>query len=97
MPLQFARIQPCLNSVRFWLVVFSMTMFAAAMPGRVEGQENNNVVAVANAEPITRKKLADEAVKRYGGDVLDNIAIHFTTTMNDGVEITLYHRSLIPV
>ena len=91
MPLQFARIQPCLKSVRFWLVVFSMTIFAAAMPGRVEGQENNNVVAVANAEPITRKTLADEAVKRYGGDVLDNMVnrqLIMQECVNRGVEVT---------
>ena len=91
MPLQFARIQPCLKSGRFWLVVFSMTLFTAAMSGRVEGQESNNVVAVANAEPITRKTLADEAVKRYGHDVLDNMVnrqLIMQECVNRGVEVT---------
>ena len=73
MPLQFARNQARLKSVRFWLLVFSMTLFAAVMSERAEGQETNNVVAVANAEPITRKTLADESVKRYGQGVLDNM------------------------
>ena len=91
MPLQFARIQPCLKSVRFWLVVFSMTVFAAVMPGRAEGQEGSNVVAVANAEPITRKTLADESVKRYGADVLDNMVnrqLIMQECVNRGVEVS---------
>ena len=91
MPLQFARNQARLKSVRFWLLVFSMTLFAAVMSERAEGQETNNVVAVANAEPITRKTLADESVKRYGQGVLDNMVnrqLIMQECVNRGVEVT---------
>ena len=91
MPLQFARIQARLKSTRFWLIVCSMTVFAAVLPERAGGQESNNVVAVANAEPITRKTLADESVKRYGQDVLDNMVnrqLIMQECVNRGVEVT---------
>ncbi len=91
MPLQFARIQTRLKSTRFWLIVCSMTVFAAVLPERAGGQESNNVVAVANAEPITRKTLADESVKRYGQDVLDNMVnrqLIMQECVNRGVEVT---------
>ena len=91
MPLQFARIQPPLRSVRFWLLVVSTFLFVSATLERAEAQENNNVVAVANAEPITRKTLADESVKRFGQDVLDNMVnrqLIMQECVNRGVEVT---------
>ncbi len=37
------------------------------------GQNVNSVVAVVNADPITHDQLAQEAVRRYGVDMLDNM------------------------
>lgn len=36
-------------------------------------EPNNGVVAVVNADPITRKTLSDETLRRYGSTVLDNM------------------------
>jgi parvulin-like peptidyl-prolyl isomerase len=36
-------------------------------------QEGDSVVAVVNADPITRNMLAQASLKRYGTDVLDNM------------------------
>ena len=91
MPLQLARIRPRLKSIRFWFLVLSVTPLAVSTTEQASGEETNNVVAVANAEPITRRTLADESVRRYGGDVLDNMVnrhLIMQECVHQGVEVT---------
>lgn len=52
------------------LLVFA-TCFSSA-----RAQEGNSVVAVVNADPITRQMLSDATMKRYGKSVLDNVIIN---------------------
>lgn len=90
MPLQLARFRPWMKSFRFWLPILMIA--ASVIPATAtQAQENNNVVAVVNAEPITRKTLADAAVKRYGIDVLDNMInrhLIMQECTHQGVEVT---------
>ncbi len=51
----------------------------------------SNVVAVVNADPITRKMLSDACVERYGGDVLENMInrhLILQACTHNGVTIT---------
>lgn len=90
MPLQLARFRPWMKSFRFWLP--ALMIAASVIPATAtRAQENNNVVAVVNADPITRKTLADAAVKRYGIDVLDNMInrhLIMQECTHQGVEVT---------
>ncbi|MGI9471050.1 MAG: peptidylprolyl isomerase [Rubripirellula sp.] len=90
MPLQLARYRPWMKSLRLWLP--AVLFVVVATPLKVShAQEANNVVAVVNADPITRKTLSDEAVKRYGGDVLDNMVnrhLILQECTHQGVEVT---------
>ena len=90
MPLQLARFRPWMKSFRFWLP--ALMIAASVIPTTAtQAQENNNVVAVVNADPITRKSLADAAVKRYGIDVLDNMInrhLIMQECTHQGVEVT---------
>jgi len=62
-------------SPRRWL------LFAAAMAAfwggwatmRADAADQSSVVAVVNADPITRQALGDAVLQRYGSDVLDNL------------------------
>ncbi len=54
-------------------------------------QTTDNVVAVVNADPITRQTLADQAVERYGSDVLDNMVnrhLILQECTHKGIEVT---------
>ena len=56
-----------------------------------EGQAKPSIVAVVNADPITRKTLADAAVARYGSDVLDNMVnrhLIMQACQSSGIEVT---------
>ena len=91
MPLQLSRIRPWLKSVPFWFLVCSVIPLSAFTGGQADAEERNNVVAVVNAEPITRKALADESVKRYGGTVLDNMVnrhLIMQECAHQGVQVT---------
>ncbi|MEO1529659.1 MAG: peptidylprolyl isomerase, partial [Planctomycetota bacterium] len=55
--------------------LLSLLVFAMAFPA-VQAQEGNSVVAVVNADPITRQMLSDATMKRYGSTVLDNVIIN---------------------
>lgn len=67
---------------------------AFTSPLRVHAAENdgNSVVAVVNADPITRQMLADATLERYGDTVLDNVIINrqlILQACNDrGVQVT---------
>ena len=70
MPLQPARFRPimhalkCLGLLSALLVLMSPVCLAQA--------KNSSVVAVVNADPITRQALADATLSRYGKDVVDS-------------------------
>lgn len=50
------------------------TTAQAQAPGAIAGAAaNSSIVAVVNADPITADQLAEEAVRRYGVDILDNM------------------------
>lgn len=51
-------------------VALSVPTFAADTP---ENAAANSVVAVVNADPITSDQLAEETVRRYGVDMVDNM------------------------
>lgn len=74
MPLQAARL-------RHWMlpllrIIPAVLVVALALPaGLSVAAEDaaNRIVAVVNADPITRKALADAVILRYGTDTLDNM------------------------
>ena len=92
MPLQPARLRPWMMSLRRLLPIVLLVplgCFAAAQ--QAVAQATNDVVAVVNADPITRKSLADAAVLRYGGDVLDNMVnrhLILQACTHNGIEVT---------
>jgi parvulin-like peptidyl-prolyl isomerase len=50
-----------------------------------------SIVAVVNADPITRKTLADAATERYGSDVLDNMVnrhLILQACASSGIEVS---------
>ncbi|MCA9140928.1 MAG: hypothetical protein KDB00_29355, partial [Planctomycetales bacterium] len=55
-------------------------------------QESNSVVAVVNADPITRQMLSTATLERYGETVLDNVIINrqliFQACQERGLEVT---------
>ncbi|WP_286177676.1 peptidylprolyl isomerase [Rhodopirellula sp. JC639] len=74
-------------------VLFVVT--AAVSPVAVSpvvGQENNSVVAVVNADPITRQMLATASLERYGETVLDNVIVNrqliLQACKDRGLEVT---------
>lgn len=92
MPLQPARFRSWMKSLRHVLSVLMMAaIFTAAAPVRVHAETSNAVVAVVNADPITRKSLADQAVVRYGNDVMDNMInrhLILQACQHNGIEVT---------
>ncbi len=71
--------------------VGSTVVFSSPLFDRRSRKPASNVVAVVNADPITRKTLADEAVKRYGVDVLDNMVnrhLILQECRHNGIEVT---------
>lgn len=55
-------------------------------------QQSNSVVAVVNADPITRQMLSDATLERYGISVLDNVIINrqliLQACKDQGLEVT---------
>lgn len=101
MPLQSARLYPsrlcpCVSSLLRWLslpaVVMASTFVAGGLvAGTASAQTTNDVVAVVNADPITRKTLADRCVERYGVDVIDNIInrhLILQACQHNGIEVS---------
>ena len=69
MPLQPARFRPIMHALKR-LGLFSALL--VLMSPVCLAQTNSSVVAVVNADPITRKALADATLSRYGKDVVDS-------------------------
>ncbi|MCC9602319.1 peptidylprolyl isomerase [Stieleria sp. JC731] len=58
-------------------IVLGALLFANTAGQRLaHGEESNPVVAVVNADPITRQMLADATLERHGEQVLDNVIIN---------------------
>ncbi len=86
MPLQPARMRPWMLSLLRLITAGRILLCCSMCPeshacrrrlrpaSRSERPTTNNeVVAVVNADPITRKLLADAAIRRFGADILDNM------------------------
>ncbi len=79
MPIQTTGIEtiPFQDSIRSftrWIIFGVMIGGLAWQPLKSDAQQpKNDVVAVVNAEPITRNRLSDACLERYGKDVLDNM------------------------
>ncbi len=79
MPLQPARIGTA--RLRQWIMtlskLFTVSIVAiclvASAATSLAQETANNIVAVVNADPITRMTLSQACVERYGSDVLDNM------------------------
>lgn len=89
MPLQTARM-------RVWLtmltrLVCGMVIAIATMATAQAEEASGGIVAVVNADPITRQTLATESITRYGEDVLDtmiNRHLIFQACKQKGITIT---------
>jgi parvulin-like peptidyl-prolyl isomerase len=79
MPLQSARLR-CWTIRWTWqrwipIAIALLLAWIAGAPRAAAQQADtgNSVVAVVNADPITRKQLSQAAIDRYGKEVLDNM------------------------
>lgn len=107
MPLQFARIHTWSHRLTRWVpfrftlphLIVIATLLCGSMvssPARAQAPTANpstkpSIVAVVNADPITRKTLADAATERYGSDVLDNMVnrhLILQACASNGIEVT---------
>ena len=62
-----------------------------AAAGQAAPAARNEVVAVVNADPITRNQLADATIRRHGADVLDNMINRYLILQecnHRGIEVT---------
>ncbi|QDT11498.1 peptidylprolyl isomerase [Stieleria marina] len=98
MPLQPARLMPTLALLKRFVVlplviatVFSLIGSSWLCSHATAQDQSNSVVAVVNAEPITRKALSDASLMRYGVDVLDNMInrhLILQACQKNGIEVT---------
>ncbi len=68
-----------------------LSLLACLSPSLFAQDTSNDVVAVVNADPITRKTLADESLRRYGHDVLENMVnrhLILQACKTAGIEVT---------
>jgi len=64
---------------------------SAQAPAAAQAGGKSSIVAVVNADPITADQLAEEAVKRYGVDILDNMInrhLILQACTKAGIEVT---------
>ena len=103
MPLQPARMRPWMLSIlrRLPLVAFCACVVVLSTQ-RVSAQApatsttggiatKNEVIAVVNADPITRNMLADATIRRFGDDILDNMINRYLILQecnHRGIEVT---------
>ncbi len=89
MPLQTARMRVWMTMLTRLVCGFGIAMATSAT---MQGQETSGgIVAVVNADPITRQTLATESISRYGEDVLDtmiNRHLIFQACKQKGITIT---------
>lgn len=92
MPLQTARLQVWMK--RLMRLACCAALLIAPVNATSGEDTPSGIVAVVNADPITRKTLADETVLRYGEDVLDamiNRHLIFQACKQRGITITNEH------
>lgn len=69
-----------------------LAFFSSYTPAPAVAQESNTVVAVVNADPITRQMLGQATLERYGEAVLDNVIINrqliLQACKDRGMEVT---------
>jgi parvulin-like peptidyl-prolyl isomerase len=80
------------NLPRTLAVVCLCVAFASGTRQTFAESNGNSVVAVVNADPITRQMLADATLERYGDAVLDNVIINrqliLQACSDRGIEVT---------
>lgn len=80
------------NLLRTLAAVCFCVAFASNARHAFADANSNSVVAVVNADPITRQMLADATLERYGDTVLDNVIINrqliLQACKDRGVEVT---------
>lgn len=74
-----------------------LAMLSVVMPPVAVGQEiesagsENDVVAIVNADPITRRMLSDATVERFGDEILENMVNRYLILQEcneRGIEVT---------
>ncbi len=100
MPLQTARplnfMTPLIRTLRRYLSALAWVAIVTAVASPVAHSQApasaaGNVVAVVNADPITRKTLSDQAIQRYGTDVIDNMInrhLIMQACQHNGIEVS---------
>ncbi|QDT06390.1 Foldase protein PrsA precursor [Rubripirellula lacrimiformis] len=79
---------PCACALSAAIAVGSL---AIAMPAKAVADSPSNVVAVVNADPITRNTLSAQSVQRYGTEVIDNMInrhLIMQACQHNGIEVT---------
>lgn len=80
-----------LTVLLFTLSTSVSCLLSAAPPAAAPAGQDRSIVAVVNADPITADHLADETVRRYGKDILDNMInrhLILQACVKAGVEVT---------
>ncbi|MGB7324306.1 MAG: peptidylprolyl isomerase [Rubripirellula sp.] len=100
MPLQTARMRTFMTHFirplcRCFPALTLAAVLVATLTSSATAQETaprqSNVVAVVNADPITRKTLSDQAIQRYGTEVIDNMInrhLIMQACQHNGIEVS---------
>ena len=83
------RVSPAPMPV-FVALAIAATTFASQVHAQ-QPAKTNNIVAVVNADPISRRELSEACLARYGGDVLDNMVnrhLILQACQKQGIKIT---------
>ncbi|TWU48349.1 peptidylprolyl isomerase [Rubripirellula reticaptiva] len=100
MPLQTARTRKFMTqSIRPLCRCFPALTLAAVLGATLTSSaiaqetapSRSNVVAVVNADPITRKTLSDQSIQRYGTEVIDNMInrhLIMQACQHNGIEVS---------
>ena len=97
MPLQTARLKQWIQSITRFGFLSLVALFVSvttlcSCPSMTLAQDStNDVVAVVNADPITRKTLAEESLRRYGTEVIENMVnrhLILQACKHQGIEVT---------
>lgn len=87
----FPTLKSPLAALLLTLGASASSLLSAAPPAAAPAGQDRSIVAVVNADPITADHLADETVRRYGKDILDNMInrhLILQACIKAGVEVT---------
>ncbi|MFG0262132.1 MAG: peptidylprolyl isomerase [Novipirellula sp. JB048] len=79
------------HRVGLYLTLLLSVLATFAARSTAAQETTNDVVAVVNADPITRKTLHEETLRRYGHDVLENMVnrhLILQACKTQGIEVT---------